>query len=142
MERDITKSRSPMQTLYEICIEYNFSERSIFRYDASFQNLKKSFIAKGTITKEGKAYVYLGESSYKKKESKQNVAQKLLELLNEKYIFFEEKLPETKQNPSENYSDKGKLYKWTGACERCYKKGHMSNNCRRPKRNKNYQGTQ
>ena len=136
MERDITKSRSPMQTLNEICIEYNFSEPI---YDVSFQNSKKPFLAKGTIAREGKAYVCLGESSYKKKESKQNVAQKLLELINEKYTFSEEKLSEIKQNPSENYSDKEKLYKWTGACERCYERGHLSNNCRRPKRNKNFQ---
>ena len=78
-----------MQTLNEICIEYNFSEPI---YDVSFQNTKeKPFLAKSTITKEGKAYVCLGESSYKKKESKQKVAQKLLELLNKKYIFSEEK---------------------------------------------------
>ena len=139
MERDITKSRSPMQTLNEICMEYNFSEPI---YDVSFQNSKKPFLAKGTITKEEKTYVCLGDSSYKKKESKQNVAQKILELLNEKYIFSEEKLPESEQNPSENYSDKEKLYKWTGACERCYERGHLSNNCRRPKRNKNFQEIQ
>ena len=108
MERDITKSRSPMQQLNEICTEYNFFEPI---YDVSFQNSKKSFLAQGTITKEGKAYVCLGESSYKKKGSKQNVAQKLLALLNEKYIFSEEKLPECEQNPCENYSDKEKLYK-------------------------------
>ena len=78
-----------------------------------FRIKKKPFLAKGTITKEGKTYVCLGESSYKKKESKQNVVQKLLELLNEKYTFSEEKLPEIEQNPSENYSDKEKLYKWT-----------------------------
>ena len=77
-------------------MEYNFSEPI---YDVSFQNLKKPFLAKGKITKEGKTYVCLGESSYKKEESKQNVAQKLLELLNEKYIFSVEKLPEIEQNP-------------------------------------------
>ena len=136
MERDITKSRSPMHTLNEICMEYNFSEPI---YDVSFQNSKKPFLAKDTITKEGKTYVCLGENSYKKKQSKRNVAQKLLELLNEKYIFSEEKLPEIEQNPNENYSDKEKLYKWTGACERFYERGHLSNNCRRPKRNKNFQ---
>ena len=48
---------------------------------------------------------------------------KILELLNEKYIFSEEKLPETKPNRSEDYSDKEKLYKWTGACETCCERG-------------------
>ena len=51
MERDITKSRSPMQTLNEICIEYKFSEPI---YDVSFQNSEKLFIAKDTITNEEK----------------------------------------------------------------------------------------
>ena len=36
-----------------------------------FKIKKKPFIAKDTITKRGKAFVCLGESSYKKKESKQ-----------------------------------------------------------------------
>ena len=59
MERDITKSSSPMQTLNEICTEYNCSEP---KYDVSFPNSKKPFITKGIITKEEKTYFFLGES--------------------------------------------------------------------------------
>ena len=79
--------------------------------------IQKNYLLLKAIRKEEKTYVCLGASSYKKKESKQNVAQKILELLNEKYIFSEEKLSGMKLNQSGNYTNKEKLYKWTGACE-------------------------
>ena len=64
MERGITKSRSPMQTLNEICIEYNFSKPI---YDVSFQNSKNHLSLKAQLQKKEKHMFVLEKVHTKRK---------------------------------------------------------------------------
>ena len=74
-----------------------------------------------------------------KREAKHNSARKLLEFLYKDYLFSEQREPENKfKKPVENDSEKIKLYKWTGTCERCYQRGHKPVNFHGPKRNNKF----
>ena len=137
--RNITITNSPVQTIHEISLEYDFDDPIFEVVQCNSSNHIPIFVATCKIQKNSKMYVSIGEKSKTKKASKHSSAHKLLESLYKDYLFTERKEPEIKFEKSmENESEKVMLYKWTGTCERCYQRGHKPMNCTAPKRNKKF----
>ena len=96
-----------------------------------------TFIANCTVIKDCIAYSHTsGEQSLNKTHAKHDAARKVLELLNKNYVFSEQNGLEA---IPKSLGGRKVLHKWTGACERCYQRGHLIHMCRGPIRNKNRQ---
>ena len=124
---------SPIQLINELSVEYNFAPPN---YEVTSINLNNipTFIGNCTVNKDRITYSCTSEQSPNEKHAKHDAARKVLELLNKNYVFSEQNGLEA--NPKSLGGCKV-FYKWTGACERCYHRGHMIHMCRGPIRNKN-----
>ena len=107
---------SPIQLINELSIEYNFAPPN---YEVTSTNLNNvpTFIANCTVIKDCITYSCTSEQSPNKKHAKHDTARKVLELLNKNYVFSEQNGLET---IPKRLAVCKILYKWTGACERCY----------------------
>ena len=124
---------SPMQLINELSVEYDFTPP---KYEITSFNLFNipTFIAKCTLTKDCSKYTCSSDEAPNIKQAKHAAARKLLELLNENYVFSEQNGSGIKTN---SFGNRKVLYKWTGACEKCYQRGHLIYTCKGPTRNKN-----
>ena len=123
---------SPMQLINELSVEYNCTPPN---YEVTSINLNSipTFIANCTVIKDCIRYSCTSEQSSSKKHAKHDAARKVLELLNKSYVFSEQNGLEAIPR---NLGGRKVLYKWNGACEKCYERGHLIYVCKGPTRNK------
>ena len=107
---------SPMQLINELSIEYDFIGPN-YEITSSYFNNIATFVANCTVIKDCINYTCTSERSTNKKQSKHDAARKLLEFLNNNYVFSNQNGLE---NSPKNFENGKILYKWTGACEKCY----------------------
>ena len=133
--RNITVTNSRVETIYEISLEYDFSDPKFETTQCNTPSHMPIFLATCDIQKELNTLISTGGKSKTKKESKHSSVRKLLEFLYKDYLFSEKTEPENEfKKPVENGPEKIMLHKWTGTCERCYQIGHKPVTCTAPKR--------
>ena len=126
---------SPIQSINELSVEYNFAPPN---YEVTSINLNNipTFIPNCTVIEDCITHSCTSDQSPNKKHAKHDGARKVLELLNKNYVFSDQNGLEAIPTSLEG---RKVLHKWTGACETCYQRGHLIHMCRGPIRNKNLQ---
>ena len=124
---------SPMQLINELSIEYDFIGPNYEITSTYFNNIP-TFVANCTVIKDCINCTCTSERSTNKKEAKHNAARNLLDFLDKNYVFSNQN---RLGSSPKNFENRKILYKWTGACEKCYQRDHLIYTCKGPTRNKN-----
>ena len=122
-----------MQLINELSIEYDFIGPNYEIMSTYLHNIP-TFVANCTVIKDCINYICTSERSMNKKHAKHDAARKLIEFLNKNDVFSNQNGLESSPK---NFENRKILYKWTGACEKCYQRGHLIYTCKGPTRNKN-----